>query len=260
MEQTRNEDLDKLLYSLINTGSQNKEKFLQFPVQKKQNLQSTVSNEEYYSGGFLGPIQRPKAFQTNNSLDFNYDLNMSMPDLKDNDQFESGSNLKLTGEDIAMLSALFANKNQKIANENKSFQQTKQQLSKAKSSDYHDYHLFGNSSQTNSLSNAETKSLLLDNNFSTMGTSSPSYWPESINQKSSIDSSTRNAQPWNSVLLNDFDNFAAPPSLNNSSTGNHIKNLWSTSLKESPSTTSTGTASKKGPEKFKKHKNEKKTL
>lgn len=253
---SRNEDLDKLLCSLINTGSQNKEKLPYFPGSNKQPLHSSVSSEEYYKGSYLGPIQRPKAFQSNNSLiDFNHDLNMNSTNLKENGQIGFGSNFKLTGEDIAMLSALFANKNQEMSsNKNKSH---KQPLLKAKSTGYHDYRLFGNNSHANS----ETKSsLLLENNFGTMGTSSPSYWPEpSTDQKPSVASSS-NAQPWNSVLLNDFDNYAAPASLNNSSTGNHIKNLWSTSLKESPLTNSSGTTSKKGHEKLKKYKDEKKTL
>ncbi len=57
------------------------------------------------------------------------------------------------------------------------------------------------------------------------------YWPpiDSINTTTALIPE----QPWNSVLLNDFD---APASLSSSSTGNHIRNLWSTNTKDNQET------------------------
>ena len=43
-------------------------------------------------------------------------------------------------------------------------------------------------------------------------------------------SSSTTKQPWNSVLLNDFDE---PSSLASSHSGNHIRSLWSTSKENS---------------------------
>jgi hypothetical protein len=115
----------------------------------------------------------------------------------------------------------------------------KQKLHKANSlsSDrtrFQEFRLFEN----NPLGSANAKSsLLLETSFSgsSIPTPSTSYWPLTSDSSSNLankeSTKTNSSAPWNSVLLNDFDDFAAPSSLNNSSSGNHIKSLWATTDK-----------------------------
>ena len=122
-QQLKNTELDKVLYSLINQTSESShaipDEFTCFP--------NTCNNS-----GFLGPIQRPSSYLPNarpydsvsgfnNISNDHYDLNkdpFEHTDIKLNNQYSVGSNLKLTGEYIAILNALFSAKSQEMANNN----------------------------------------------------------------------------------------------------------------------------------------------
>lgn len=291
VEQTlRNNELDKILYSLINQESS--------PNNISQDGFASFPTDNSTSSGFLGPIQRPsnQTYPPNlrpydNILGFNgnsgndhYDKDpFENADIKLNNQYSVGSNLKLTGEYIAILNALFSARSQEMANNNNSNKQTrsmlspsfmngntttsttasnttstnnnsnsgrtgqsipvKQPLHKAKSvsndrTRFQEFRLFENSNSSGVANNKSN--ILLESSFSNPGTITPSasYWPMTSDASSSLTgkeggrTSSNSSAPWNSVLLNDFDDFAAPSSLNNSSTGNHIKSLWATTKQE----------------------------
>jgi hypothetical protein len=252
-EEARNQNLDKLLYSLISQQEfhKNQHRYAEFqprqpaPLKPSQSADSAYFNNCLSDNSFLGPIQRPKAaYQPNNFAHvepnlFNFDPNSN--------QFSMGSSLKLTGEDIAMLSALFSAKTQEMANKSKNLAefnniQHQQSVSKSllrstKSSDdstrFQEFRLFDNLTSSSEMSNKN--SFILDN-YNIESGSTGSYWPMTNDDHSPASNTEINrskATPWNSVLLNDFDGFGGPPSLSNSSTGNHIKSLWTTaSMKE----------------------------
>ncbi len=148
-----------------------------------------------------------------------------------------------------MLSALFSAKSHEMANKTKNSEDfvighhhhnqnnSKSVLRSTKSSDdstrFHEFRLFDNLSSSTEIP-VNKNSFMLDN-YNIEAGSSGFYWPlTNDDQKSETETENSKATPWNSVLLNDFDGFGGPPSLSNSSSGNHIKNLWtSTGEKES---------------------------
>jgi len=256
-EAERNQNLDKLLYSLISQQEhhKNQHRYNEFLPKSHQILKNSLSadntNQKYPSlneNSFLGPIQRPKSNLSSHDFSLNQDLRIFNID---NQFYES--NLKLTGEDIAMLSAMFSAKSEEMArskmpgtefNFNCQLQQ-KQALQKAKSADnrFQEFKLF-DSSANDSVVTSEKSGFLLETGYNNMGSTEAgsSYWPTTnglyngslvTEAKELKKKNLTSVAPWNSVLLNDFDDFAAPASLNNSSTGNHIKSLWATSMKES---------------------------
>lgn len=251
-EKSRTKNLDKLLFSLINQSeNQNRNQFSFLNSLSHTTLKNSLTEEDSMClsnqhNGFLGPIQRPKNFPNQQNFNFDNDMSILNSDLNAFNQYSLGSNLNLTGEDLAILSVLFSAQNLDTTNKSETKSSNfnmnipvKPPVQKAKSSEenrFHEFRLFEN----NLLNNSNKSDLLLENNYNNIQASSPSYWPLSSSMSTStslIDKKTdeTNATPWNSVLLNDFDSFEVPtsaPSLNNSTSGNHIKDLWATNLKE----------------------------
>jgi len=208
-------------------------------------IKSTISKSKH-----LGPIQRPTNFQFNNDLNaFNrqthYNSVQNENDFKNN---QLDLYFKLIGDDKALLSALISAKAQEIYEKNRAtmssssdsfMQQTafKQTVTKQRSADqtkFEEFRLFDNSSFTDKPGD----NLFMENVYSGSAASglSSTYWPQSSLSNNTMDYSvsTNNNQAWNSVLLNDFDTFSGPSSLSSSSTGNHIKSLWSNNSTNTP--------------------------
>ena len=202
---------------------------------------------------YLGPIQRPNQTssisqnQTNsNNINNNITNNLflTLPPLASS--FESKPNdmpsstvttaldqlfLQLSGEEMLNLLASTVNL-PKMNNEDESYFNfvklnsaiKKPSTASVNNGHFDDFSLFGvENSLDKEKSNSNTGKVSLPEHAETTEPAESSYWPSISSLKSNV-AGERSAQPWNSVLLNDFNE---PASLASSSSGNHIRKLWS---------------------------------
>ena len=195
----------------------------------KQSNSMPFTTNKYY-----GPIQRPNSYQNNNSNNINNNITNNLFLTFPNGSFSAENDLntkcatsnqttqldqllQLTGDDLKMLS-LLANMPDEasllnLLKLNAAINKQKQIVPNSETNQFESFSLFG----TDLPNDAEQVQA--------------SFWSSPIELSSNpIVSSSTTKQPWNSVLLNDFDE---PSSLASSHSGNHIRSLWSTSKENS---------------------------
>ncbi len=205
------------------------------------------------SNKYLGPIQRPNQTPSisqnqtsSNNINNNITNNLflTLPPVattsfanKPNDISSTSVTtaldqlfLQLSGEEMLSLLASTVNL-PKMNNEDESYfnfvklnSNNKKPSASSNSSHFDDFSLFGVENSLDKEKNISDSGKVLLPEHPEIATSVESpYWPLIGSLKSNV-SSESSAQPWNSVLLNDFNE---PASLSSSSSGNHIRKLWS---------------------------------
>lgn len=209
---------------------------------------NTINNNKHF-----GPIQRPNGYQSSNSNNINNNItnnlfltlpSNSLPSTTVNSTGALDQVFQLTGDDLKMLSMLLTMQelNNRNNNDDQCFNFMK--LNPAINNNNNNV-TCNNTNKKNDLNSFEfslfgtdldkEKKIMLNNPFGSglVPEEETSYWPPidtTLNTTSpatvstnSTKTTTASNQPWNSVLLNDFDE---PSSLTGTSSS-AIRNLWS---------------------------------